>query len=254
MKYHYIDQYIASSQHKITINLVGAGGTGSHVLTNLAMINHSLIALSKQPLFVKVFDPDEVTATNVGRQTFSPADIGQNKAEVLVTRINRFYGTHWHSVSELYSVKNYDKRQANITISCVDSVRSRQDVFESFNLSKNYRSYDCDLYWMDIGNRVNSGQIILGTTQKIKQPRGGKSSLPNFFDEFTFETLFKNEDENQPSCSMAEALARQDLFINKIMASYATHMLWELLTQYRISYRAIYVNLENMKTSKVMIS
>lgn len=253
MKYHYIDQYLASTQHKVSVNLIGAGGTGSHVLTNLAMINCGLIGLGRQPLFVKVYDPDIVTDANIGRQTFSPADLGQNKAEVLVTRINRFYGTHWHSVSELYSEKNYDKRQANITISCVDSVKSRQNILESFEKKKDNRSYDTDLYWMDIGNSVNSGQIILGTTRIIKQLKGGRPYLPNFFDEFSWEELKANEGKNEPSCSMAEALLRQDLFVNKIMATYATHMLWELLTKFRISYQGIYVNLETMKTSKIMI-
>ena len=139
MRYHYIDQYIASSQHKITVSLIGAGGTGSHVLTNLAMINCGLIGLGKQPLFVKVYDPDNVTEHNVGRSIFSPADIGQNKAEVLVTRINRFYGTHWHSVSDIYSPANNSKRSANITISCVDSVGSRKLVESSFSKATGYK-------------------------------------------------------------------------------------------------------------------
>ena len=34
------------------------------------------------------YDPDIVTEANIGRQLFGPSDLGQNKAQCLVTRIN----------------------------------------------------------------------------------------------------------------------------------------------------------------------
>ena len=33
---HYIDNYLINPQHPVTVNLIGAGGTGSQVLTGLA--------------------------------------------------------------------------------------------------------------------------------------------------------------------------------------------------------------------------
>jgi len=33
---HYIDNYLLNPQHPVTVNLIGAGGTGSQVLTCLA--------------------------------------------------------------------------------------------------------------------------------------------------------------------------------------------------------------------------
>ena len=33
---HYIDNYLINPQHPVTVNLIGAGGTGSQVLTCLA--------------------------------------------------------------------------------------------------------------------------------------------------------------------------------------------------------------------------
>ena len=40
-------------------------------------------------------DADTVSETNCVRQPFSASDVGQNKATVLVNRINMFWGTKW---------------------------------------------------------------------------------------------------------------------------------------------------------------
>ncbi len=255
-KWHYLEQYIASANHRITINLIGCGGTGTHVLSNLAMINYSLIKLDRQPLFVRVWDPDIVSEHNIGRQSFSPADEGMPKAEVLVTRFNRFYGFNWLSINDYFRLGGEMDRQdmgANFMISCVDSVTSRKEIAHAIRGDFNIKSsrdgyYDMPYYWMDIGNSTSSGQIILGTLSKIKQPdKSCINSLPSFIDEFPNA----KDNKKEPSCSMAEALAGQDLFVNKLLATYATHMLWELLTTFRIDYRGIYINLDNLKVSKV---
>jgi PRTRC genetic system ThiF family protein len=255
---HYLEQYIASSQHKITINLVGCGGTGSHVLTNLAMMNYSLVQLGRQPLFVRVWDPDIVSEHNVGRQIFSPADIGRNKAEVLVERVNRFFGTHWQSMNEMFELPEDKSRKrfygANITITCVDTISSRKQVRKLFPKRSNFNfisnRYEFPYYWLDIGNGKSSGQVILGSILPIRQPgNADPQTLPTFLDEFPKV----KEDPNQPSCSMAEALGNQDLFINKMLATYATHMLWTLLRDYRIDYRGIFLNLDGMRVSKILL-
>ena len=36
---HYIDNYLLNPQHPVTVNLIGAGGTGSQVLTCLARLD-----------------------------------------------------------------------------------------------------------------------------------------------------------------------------------------------------------------------
>lgn len=256
MIYHYLDQYIASAQHKITINVVGCGGTGSHVLTNLAMMNYSLVKLGRQPLFVRAWDPDEVTEHNVGRQIFSPADIGRNKAEVLIERINRFYGLHWHHMDDTFSLTGggHARMGANFTISCVDTVKSRKGIDRYFHKTHNDAlrdQYYRTVYWMDVGNSRSSGQVILGTVRDVKQPGNGPcTTLPRFTQEYPGA----KDDRTQPSCSMAEALGNQDLFINKLMATYATHMLWEFLINYRLDYRGIYLNLADMKVSPITIT
>ena len=124
---HYVDGYLLNPQHPVTVNLVGAGGTGSQVLTCLSRIDVSLRGLGHPGLFVTVYDPDIVTEENIGRQLFGPMDIGQNKAQCLVTRINNFFGNDWSAEPEAF--QNAPKAfghdgMANITITCTDNIRS----------------------------------------------------------------------------------------------------------------------------------
>lgn len=256
MNYHYLAQYMASTQHKLTVSLIGCGGTGTHVLTNLAAMNNAMIQLGRQPLHVYAFDHDIVEEHNVGRQMFSPADVGENKAVVLIERINRYFGYNWvgYPIKFDNSLPKDKLQTINLMITCVDKAKTRRDIGNY--VAKNTRSaqYVPDnrlYYWMDIGNGLDYGQILLGTIRPVVQPGSGSltSKLPCWPEEFKGVRDKKEE----PSCSLAESLGRQDLFVNKIMASYATNMLWQLFKNYRIHYRGIYVNLESMKTQPIML-
>ena len=55
---HYTDSYLLVPQHPVTVNLIGGGGTGSQVLTNLARLDVTLRALGHPGLFVTLYDPD----------------------------------------------------------------------------------------------------------------------------------------------------------------------------------------------------
>jgi len=253
MTTHFIAQRLASTQHKITFNLIGCGGTGSHILSNLAMMSHSMVKLGRQPFFVRVWDSDTVSEHNIGRQLFSPADEGRFKAEVLIERINRFYGLQWYSMNADFQLTGFrdDDLNSNITISAVDSVHSRRMIQDVVQRKVNpYQPYRVPYYWFDVGNSYNSGQILMATLRDIPQPSAGtRKSLPDFFDEFGDV----QETPNEPSCSTAESLARQDLFVNKLMATYTTHMIWDFLKNFRIAYRGLYVNLESYKVSQIPI-
>ena len=41
------------------------------------------------------FDPDEISESNIVRQRFYPAEIGQNKAVTAIQRMNVYLGTDW---------------------------------------------------------------------------------------------------------------------------------------------------------------
>ncbi len=130
---HFVDSYFHNPTHPITVSLIGCGGTGSQVLTCLARMNSTLIALGHPGLHVTAYDPDDVSEANIGRQLFSPGDIGLNKAIVLISRLNRFFGTAWEAHPQLYK----HSVASNITITCVDNVKSRLTLSKSIILEKN---------------------------------------------------------------------------------------------------------------------
>jgi PRTRC genetic system ThiF family protein len=73
-------------EDQVTVDLIGCGGNGSQMLTGLARLDRALRALGHPGLVVTAWDPDTVSEANVGRQLFSPSDVGLNKATVLVHR------------------------------------------------------------------------------------------------------------------------------------------------------------------------
>ena len=218
---HYTDSYLMSPQHPVTVNLIGAGGTGSQVLTCLARLDTALRGLGHPGLFVTLYDPDTVTEANIGRQLFGPSDLGQNKAQCLVTRINNFFGNDWKAQADIYPAVLKDTRRdnlANITITCTDNIKSRIDLWNLLRAlpQPTYCTYETPLYWMDFGNTQTTGQVVLGTVpKKIKQPASKLYETVNSLKVITRMVKYARvkETDSGPSCSLAEALERQDLFI-----------------------------------------
>jgi len=245
MKYHYLEKYLMAPTHPITISVIGCGGTGSYVVTQLAKLAVALYETRKIDLSVTVYDNDVVEAHNVGRQLFSPSDIGRNKAEVIIERVNRFYGFNWESKNEKIS----ESPKNNIVITCVDNVKTRKLIKKRAHpMFTDHRS---QFYWLDFGNSKDYGQYVLSSLYKIDQPKGdyfvGKLKT-------VFELFGKmKEDKSEPSCSMLESLSKQDLFINLQLATSGIGLLWKLLTEHRISYQGQFLNLNTGHTHPILI-
>lgn len=71
--------------------VVGAGGTGGHLVPNLARLISIKNNESKQHTLT-IMDNDIVEEKNLIRQNFTNNDINKNKAEVLANRYSRAYG------------------------------------------------------------------------------------------------------------------------------------------------------------------
>ena len=246
---HFTDNYLLNPTHPVTVNLIGAGGTGSQVLTALSRMSRTLIALGHLGFHVTAFDSDIVTEANLGRQLFSVSDLGLNKAVVLTSRINRFFSTSWQAVPDIYS-----NEPANIIITCTDNVKSRLDIAGGL-LNKPDKGYDYKklMYWLDFGNTVNSGQVILGTFGEIAQPKSKKyiptGKLPCVTERFD---LTKVDEKNAgPSCSLAEAIEKQDLFINSTLANVGAKLLWKLFREGMTDQAGVFLNMDTMKMNPV---
>lgn len=256
-KMHFTDPYLISPTNPITINLIGAGGTGSKVLTALMEMNHSLVALGHAGLSVRLWDDDLVSSANIGRQRFAQSEVGLYKSVALINRANRFMGTNWKAQTVKFEKDPLgrcpENMQAVIYISCVDSVKSRFEIAYILNLHPNRRHHrDTPKYWMDFGNSQHTGQVILSTVGEIAQPKSEKfeavAQLPFVTEEFG-ELLKQSEAvDNTPSCSVAEALEKQDLFINSALAQMGCSLLWNLFREGMTQYRGFFLNLKDFRS------
>lgn len=252
---HYTDNYLLNPTHKVTVNLVGCGGTGSQVLNLLAKMNVGLQALGHPGLFVTVYDDDIVSDANRGRQLFSEADIGVSKAVVSVSRINRFFGTDWSAVPEKYDqIGAGTSPRANLLITCVDTAKTRVEIAKNFTKDVDKRKGRepnlWEFYWMDFGNLKETGQVVLGSAGHVMQPNQPAviHKLKNVVQ--YFPQLKKIREKNQgPSCSLAEALNKQDLFINSTLANHGMSLLWTMFTKGRILNQGVYLNLSSSQVN-----
>jgi PRTRC genetic system ThiF family protein len=105
-------------------------------------------------------DADTVTETNCVRQPFSASDIGQNKATVLVNRINMFWGTKWLAEPAFFNERTLRRSHdevPDLLIGCVDTRAARKIIDQAVT-----RPMHATTYWLDIGNNAASEQYILG--------------------------------------------------------------------------------------------
>ena len=247
-------EYFGNTLHPLTVDMVGCGGNGSIMLSCLASINHALVSMGRMGLCVTAYDADTVDEANLGRQLFTPSELGMNKATALISRFNRVFGTSWKSVPEKYRYN----RKTNIIITCTDNIESRKYVSSNFSKSTGDIDTACredlNYYWLDLGNGKTSGQAVLGSVQ-IKQPHSAKfdtvEKLPTITDLFSLTK--KDEKDSGPSCSLAEALEKQDLFINRSIATEAADLLWHLLKKGHIEIHGFFKNLEEMRTVPIEI-
>ena len=262
-KVHFMDNTLINPTNPITVNLIGAGGTGSQVLTALARMNHALTELNHAGLSVRLWDDDVITEANLGRQLFAECELGLYKSLALINRINRFFGTNWKAETQKFQKDDLGKLQSNmkseIYISCVDSVKSRFDIAEILNglkIDKGYYRNQCK-YWIDFGNSQFTGQVLLSTIGNIKQPNSEKyetvENLPFITEEFGEILKVSESEDDTPSCSLAEALEKQDLFINSTLAQMGSSLLWSLFRNGLTENRGFFLNLKNFQSQPIKL-
>ena len=262
-KIHFTDNYLLNPTNPITVNLIGAGGTGSKVLTALLEINESLTALGHAGLSVRLWDDDIITTANLGRQRFAESETGLYKSVALINRVNRCIGTNWKAENRKFEKDNFgqipEEAQATITITCVDNVQARFGVAEILKALSNRRNYrDTPKYWLDFGNSQNTGQVLLSTIGEIKQPNSEKyqtvASLPFVTEEFGELLMQSEQEDNTPSCSLAEALEHPDLFINSSLTQMGCSLLWNLFRRGMTEYKGFFHNLKGFRTHPIKIA
>lgn len=250
--------------------VVGCGGNGAQMLTKLARLDYALRECGHPGgIHVTAFDPDLVSRANVGRQLFSPSDIGHNKAMVLVSRINAFYGLDWRAYTGAFGDDSFGidyQYPRHLLVSCVDTAKTRCALWTEMEHAQTKPAY-----WLDLGNKKSDGQVILG------QPKGSISTmtvsgfgkmknlslsarenieahrLPVVTEVFPELLNPKLKETNEPSCSLADALSKQSLFVNDHICSWAAELLDQLLRGGKIRYHGAFINLETGRVNPLSV-
>ncbi|RZU28939.1 PRTRC system ThiF family protein [Edaphobacter modestus] len=239
------------SGRAIRVLLIGSGGNGSTVLFGLPYLHHALVAWGKPDgLDVTVMDADTVSPTNCVRQPFGAADIGQNKATTLVNRVNMFHGFQWKSQEEFFSktkassLSSYD-RTIDLVISCVDTRSARLEMHEAFNNATG--PWRCVRYWCDLGNNASNGQFVLGQPLNAinRRSRVRLRTVTELFPSIMDTSLGEG---SQPSCSAADALQKQEPFVNNVLATSALAMVTRLLRYGTLDHHGAFYNAATGRT------
>src|SRR3974377_1354090 len=222
-------------ERPIRILVGGSGGNGNAIVSGLPYLHQALLAFGHPGgLAVTLIDPDTVAETNCIRQPFCRTEIVLPKAILLTHRINLFWGLNWQGMqAQIQQLKKGS--DVDFLIGCVDTRKARRAI-DKWVLNSRV------LYWLDLGNNASSGQFVLGQP-KNSANRKRKNRLPTVAELYPEILKRETKEDGQPSCSAAEALTRQEPFINQSLAYQALAMLTQLLRHGSVSCQGGFCNL-----------
>ena len=225
-------------RRRVRVLVVGCGATGSAVAAGLPYLHQALLAHGHSGgLHVTVMDGDLISPTNCVRQPFSRSECGHYKAVVLVNRLNLFWNLSWEAVPEhLNGKRRLDG--IDLVIGCVDTRASRAVIRDCTS------GWSTVAYCMDVGNTSDSGQFILGEplNQVNRRSRARLRTVSELYPESVDSRL---DDDGLPSCSAAEAIEKQEPFVNQVLAQHALALLARLFRYGSINYHGGFVNLRD---------
>lgn len=195
---------------------LGAGGTGGHIAPHLYRLLYSL----DRPVRYIICDGDVVEQKNLVRQNFTPADLGENKAQVLAERYSAVFGMETEYVPAFVEDETqlktlltprswrtgpyYGSKQIKelvILLGAVDNNKSRQLCHQVFNQAK-------ELIYIDSGNGEYTGQVVCGVR------RGGKTYYPSIGAVYPDVLEGMDKFPTELSCAEASVSAPQSIAAN----------------------------------------
>ena len=192
---HYNDRfkdapwYIKSQEEKILV--IGVGGIGSN----------AMLALTKTiPANYAIIDPDVVEEMNIGTQMFTIGQVGKYKVEAIKELIL------WLVDKPKILVFNYtyNKEFYPITITCLDNMRTRKEVFEKWKKYENRELF--------IDGRLRANLYEVYTVTKGKEEEYEK-------------TLFDDSEASDGPCTF-----KQTAYFAMLIGARITHILVNYLT------------------------
>lgn len=222
-----------SRTRPVKIVQLGAGGTGGHIAPHLYRLLYSL----DRPVRYIICDGDVVEEKNLVRQNFTPADLGENKAQVLAERYSTVFGMETEYVpafvededrlKELLTPTHFRIQRPNsyrqdhviemvILLGAVDNNKSRQLCHRVFYQAK-------ELIYIDSGNGEYTGQVVCGVR------RGGKTYYPPIG--AVYPDVLEETDKfpTELSCAEASVSAPQSMAANITAATAVVDMVYNVL-------------------------
>lgn len=236
MEYNLPSQYF---ERRVSVALVGCGGTGSQILPRLVQLHRSMLALGHPAgLSVTVFDDDIVAPHNCVRQNFVECDVGRRKSEVSIYRINVAHGLDWVARRDRFEAS--ESGRFDIVIGAVDTKASRRSI-------RDYLKRVEYSIWLDMGNEATTGQMVAGVGGR----RADKEHLPLVTD--LFPEIVEGEDDNTPSCSAVASLVRQGLATNLMAATLGFSWLAEVFRHGKVGWCGAFFSLDQGRVSPIPV-
>ena len=153
-------------QRRLSLLLIGLGGTGSCLAESLAALVVALRAQANAPRLDLLFvDDDRVGEENIGRQRFARCEIGEYKSLTLAARLSAAYGLVIQAAPVRYAAGTLDQLlpqrpspDSLLLIGAVDNPAARacfaQDVERH------------GFWWLDCGNAATNGHVLIGNGRR----------------------------------------------------------------------------------------
>ena len=249
--HHY--RVVLNPVDRTVITLVGAGGTGSALAIDLARLLYHC-RQKDMDIHMQIVDMDTVEEKNVGRQQFSPFDIGQNKAVSMAERLNLWLGLDIVALPEafkpgtpLHMESPYTKTR-RIVVGAVDNHAARRAIQDHIVQKRDHYS---DFWWVDAGNGEFSGQVLVGNVNngsvELDPLFGLVGGIP--MPSLQMPALLEPEEEEVVQvagldCALMALHDEQSLNVNRMMAVFAAQAVYDIVVRQEISSMATYLSLE----------
>lgn len=242
----------------IRLIMVGLGGTGSFLARHVACIVSLLHGAGKNVSLILI-DPDSVEASNIPRQNFCAAEIGRYKVEALAERYSRAFGIEIAClpISFVPDVVRMEWNTLTVLIGAVDNAAARV-ALESVLATNEIRSSPDriavpQIWWLDLGNGLDYGQILFGSTTQMKPlaatftlsalPRCSMLPSPLLQEPMLRQPRPEEQIDHRLSCAELLAANVQAMTINPVMAVEGADYLYRFLMTGTLKKFATYLDL-----------
>jgi len=245
-------RFLIPAATPISILLVGCGGTGSHIAQSLARLAYHVRELGGPPLSLAFLDGDTVEPKNVGRQLFSLADVGRNKAQALAARLSAVFGLRIAAIPEMLATQVGTFDDYGVVVGAVDGPEGRR-AMEHLLAWEDWR------LWLDAGNERHDGQVAVGNVTTPAR-LAGAFAVPGLCaglpaPSLTYPDLLADAPP-EPAADCADAMQTdaQSLMVNQAMAAVVGQYLYQIVVSRGLTTFATSIDLSSLSMRSLPIT